>query len=536
MIREGGIRKRPFEEGRFGLTDELTFPAIPQNRLTNEPIMLEGIIEGNQVRRILVDDGISSKVMYEHCLRNLNVNVWSRLRRCRALMVGFSRETYHPLGVIDLQVTMGRAGRSKTVLMEFAIIKCRSPYNVIIGRTGMRSLRAVGSTINSMIKFPTNQGIVTMETSREALRESRQLERVQGLWKGKNAGRGIRGENMEVFAWFGSERTVVPQFVMEHQLTIYPLVEPVVQHPVWAANTIPIMLANGTWKVQMDYSSLNKVCAKDMYPFSEEGEELASLMGYPYKCFLRLPKEYSQIRMADDNEEKTRMIEKVLADQRGWNVETYLEEIVIKSKSELDLVQGVEETLIRCKRVNIKIDPVTSSFGVKEGKETIEEGLGVGIIMSSPEEKMYSYAIHLKFNASNHAVDCEALLAGLAASVSKCMKDLHVFMDSPKLVAQTEGNHMPATEQERKYKKEIIEAAAPFDRFRITHLPKNLNSKVEVLTGLATIKLEFLNQEVSVGIKTRPLVEETSCSKKGKAATNIPGAKPNYNWEVSRSN
>ncbi|GKG16116.1 hypothetical protein Tco_0358439, partial [Tanacetum coccineum] len=131
-----------------------------------------------------------------------------------------------------------------------------------------------------------------------------------------------------------------------------------------------------------------------MYPFPEEGEGLASIMGYPYKCFLRLPKDYSQIRMTEDDEEKTgvhmeegvycfthmlkelknsvdtlqRMMEKVLADQRGRNVEIYLEEIVLKSKSELDLVQDVEETLRKLKRVNIKIDPVTSSFGVKEGR------------------------------------------------------------------------------------------------------------------------------------------------------------------------
>ncbi|GJT39328.1 reverse transcriptase domain-containing protein [Tanacetum coccineum] len=115
----------------------------------------------------------------------------------------------------------------------------------------------------------------------------------------------------KVFAWVGSKRTIVPQFVMEHQLKIYPLVELLphqrrpltlngrqalkekvfgwlkegmirkVQHPEWVTNTIPIKLANGTWKVQVDYSSLNKVCAKDMYPFSEEGEELASLMEYP---------------------------------------------------------------------------------------------------------------------------------------------------------------------------------------------------------------------------------------------------------------
>nr|GEZ54813.1 reverse transcriptase domain-containing protein [Tanacetum cinerariifolium] len=48
-----------------------------------------------------------------------------------------------------------------------------------------------------------------------------------------------------------------------------------------------------------------KTRRRDMYPFLEEGEELASLMGYTYKCFLRLSKEYSQIRMAEDVEEKT---------------------------------------------------------------------------------------------------------------------------------------------------------------------------------------------------------------------------------------
>ncbi|GJU23351.1 hypothetical protein Tco_1156693 [Tanacetum coccineum] len=138
MIREGGNRKRPFEEERSDLTDELTFLAIHRNQLTDEAIILEGVIKG---------------------------------------------ETYHPLGIIDLRVTIGKAGRNKTVLMEFVIIKRRSPYNVIIGRTGMRSLEAVGSTIHSMIKFLTNQGIVTMETSIEALWECRHLERVQGSWK-----------------------------------------------------------------------------------------------------------------------------------------------------------------------------------------------------------------------------------------------------------------------------------------------------------------------------------------------------------------
>nr|GEX42446.1 reverse transcriptase domain-containing protein [Tanacetum cinerariifolium] len=482
---------------------------------------------------------------------------------------------------------------------------------IIKGRTEMRSLRTEGSTIYSMIKFPTNHGIITMETSMEALWECRQLERVQDSRKEgplnsrlqtviDNSSTGKHGVIHKRRPMTLDGRLVLKEKVFRW---LKKVMIRKVRHPVWVANTIPVKLANGTWKVQVDYSSLNKFGAKDMYPFSEEGEGLASIMGYPYRCFLRISKEYNQIKITEDDKENTefhmeegvyclthmpkelknstatlqRMLEEVLADQIWWNVEICLEEIVIKRKSKLDLVQDVEETLRKWKRVNINIDPVTSSFRVKEGRflgfmitkegvradpekkgkeskymspiseevlwsrreskrdasanewgtlnlirklqakstptprawrlylgrETIKEGSSVGIILVSPEEKMYSYDIHLKFNASNHAMDYEALLIVLDVFVSKGMKDLHVFMDSLKLVAQTEGNHTPSTKK-----------------------------KGNVLTGLETIKLEFLNQEISMGIKTRPSVEETSNGKKGKAASNVPGAKPNYNWKL----
>ncbi|GJW23257.1 hypothetical protein Tco_0033879 [Tanacetum coccineum] len=246
------------------------------------------------------------------------------------------------------------------------------------GRTGMRILEAVGSTIHFMIKFPTNQGVWRQREEQISRIKEQAILRTRSN-SGRRPGLGlvllektrskedieevftisherpdqyvtvgatlttnckqllvdILQENMEVFAWTKPESTAVSRFVMEHQLKIYPLVEPVVhkrrpvapkgrlalkervfhwlgeglirkvRHPEWITNPIPIKLANRTWKLQIDYSSLNKACSKDMYPFTEEKEELASLMGYPYKCFLRLPKEYNQIRMAEDDEEKT---------------------------------------------------------------------------------------------------------------------------------------------------------------------------------------------------------------------------------------
>ncbi|GJU18521.1 hypothetical protein Tco_1146487 [Tanacetum coccineum] len=121
--------------GEFGPASERYPLKQPEEREPRKE-QCKGVIEGTQIRRILVDGG-----------------------------------------------SLRKAGRNKTVLMEFVVIKCRSPYNVIIGRTGMKLLEAVGATIHSMIKFPTNQGIVTMETSREALWECKHLGRVQGSWK-----------------------------------------------------------------------------------------------------------------------------------------------------------------------------------------------------------------------------------------------------------------------------------------------------------------------------------------------------------------
>ncbi|GJS31302.1 hypothetical protein Tco_0491922 [Tanacetum coccineum] len=145
------------------------------------PVVVDALIEGFRVRRIHVDGGSSSEVMYEHCFRNLSYRTRSRLKESRVPLVGFLGEVSYPLGVIDLEVIMGECEKTRTVIMEFAVFKSPSPYNALLGRTGMRSLGAVASTIHSMIKFPTSNRIVTIATTRETLRECRQVDEAQAL-------------------------------------------------------------------------------------------------------------------------------------------------------------------------------------------------------------------------------------------------------------------------------------------------------------------------------------------------------------------
>ncbi|GKD14351.1 hypothetical protein Tco_1198758 [Tanacetum coccineum] len=102
---------------------------------------------------------------------NLSYRTRSRLKESRVPLVRFSREASYLLGVINLEVTMGECGKTRTIIREFAVVKSPSPYNALLIRMGMRSLGAVASTIHSMIKFPTLNGIATIATTRETLRE-----------------------------------------------------------------------------------------------------------------------------------------------------------------------------------------------------------------------------------------------------------------------------------------------------------------------------------------------------------------------------
>nr|GEX56061.1 hypothetical protein [Tanacetum cinerariifolium] len=74
-----------------------------------------------------------------------------------------SKEQHKVINMIrEEEITRGllkEKGRKKMVPMEFAIVKCRSPYNVIIGRTGMRSLTA---TVGKGARFMKRGALASM--------------------------------------------------------------------------------------------------------------------------------------------------------------------------------------------------------------------------------------------------------------------------------------------------------------------------------------------------------------------------------------
>ncbi|GJX84596.1 reverse transcriptase domain-containing protein [Tanacetum coccineum] len=143
----------------------------------------------------------------------------------------------------------------------------------------------------------------------------------------------------------------------------------------------------------VDFKDLNKACPKDGYPLPEIDWKVESLCGYPFKCFLNAYKGYHQIKIAKEDEKKTtfitsqgifcyskmtfglknagatyqRLVDKAFQKQIGRNLEVYVDDLVIKSRSEQEIIRGIEETFKTLREINMKLNPKKYTFGIEEG-------------------------------------------------------------------------------------------------------------------------------------------------------------------------
>jgi hypothetical protein len=81
-----------------------------------------------------------------------------------------------------------------------------------------------------------------------------------------------------------------------------------VDYPSWLANPVLIETLDGSWRMCIDYTSLNKACPKDEYPLPRIYQIVDSTASCELLLFLDAYSGYHQISLAIDDEEKTTFI------------------------------------------------------------------------------------------------------------------------------------------------------------------------------------------------------------------------------------
>nr|GEX86478.1 reverse transcriptase domain-containing protein [Tanacetum cinerariifolium] len=143
----------------------------------------------------------------------------------------------------------------------------------------------------------------------------------------------------------------------------------------------------------VDFTDLNKACPQDYYPLPEIDWKVESLCGYPFKCFLDAYKGYHQLQLAEPDEEKTtfhtgqgvycytkmpfglknagatyqRLMDKAFDSQIGQNIEVYVDDLVVKSYTEAEMLRDIDEMFRTLRKINMKLNPKKCTFVVAEG-------------------------------------------------------------------------------------------------------------------------------------------------------------------------
>ncbi|PWA47232.1 hypothetical protein CTI12_AA501220 [Artemisia annua] len=102
--------------------------------------------------------------MYELYFNKLPEYIRPGLRPLTTPLISFSKERSYPEGTITLELIVGTYPLSRTILLQFHIVRSTSKYNVILGRTTLQKLSMKVSTIRLVVEFPTQGGIATIKS------------------------------------------------------------------------------------------------------------------------------------------------------------------------------------------------------------------------------------------------------------------------------------------------------------------------------------------------------------------------------------
>jgi hypothetical protein len=76
----------------------------------------------------------------------------------------------------------------------------------------------------------------------------------------------------------------------------------------WLANPVLVLKKNGSWRICIDYTSLNKACPKDPFPLPRIDQVIDSTAGCELLSFLDAYSGYHQIPLNQANQIKTSSI------------------------------------------------------------------------------------------------------------------------------------------------------------------------------------------------------------------------------------
>nr|GEZ18297.1 reverse transcriptase domain-containing protein [Tanacetum cinerariifolium] len=265
------------------IEEEITFPSLATSSGTKGPLVIEAEIGRHMIHRMNVDGGSSMEVLYEYWFNRLLPEVKNQMVPASTSLTGFSGETIWPLGQLNL-------------------------LEVVIGGT----LSTKGRTeLCSLLK-----------------------------------------KNLDIFAWQPSDMTGVPRSVAEHWLNIQEFTRSIKEKES-GLETRQGHLSRGTkisrgrdhergllpqLVVQSSHGKKVRWQMANIQMAESDEEKTAFHTGQGVYCYTKLP-----FGLKNAGVTYQRLVDNAFDSQIGWNIEVYVDNLVIKSHTEAEMLRDIGE-------------------------------------------------------------------------------------------------------------------------------------------------------------------------------------------------
>ncbi|KAK8939028.1 hypothetical protein KSP39_PZI011373 [Platanthera zijinensis] len=329
------------------LLNEITFSE--EDMLWNEnpfhdALVIQAAIEDFIVNRILADNGSSVNVIFKTTFVGLQVEA-SRVQAVDGPLFGFSGEKKEVEGGVELLVTLG----GTSIRCRFVIVDAPSGYNAIFGRSLINYFKVVPSSYHQCLKYCRDDVQVQIGGDPKASREcylnavstiiwmgdAERLERMMEQEEGLQAAEEL--EEVEVISPRGGPELlkVGGALPLEGKVEIAACLQENANIFAWSAAEMPGIDAD----VACHRLNLDPAVAP-MMPFGLKN------VGATYQ----------------------RMMDQVFKEQKGRNLEVYVDDLLVKSKSIAEHIADLAETFATLRKYKMWLNPAKCVFGAGKGK------------------------------------------------------------------------------------------------------------------------------------------------------------------------
>ncbi|GJZ96786.1 hypothetical protein Tco_0669120 [Tanacetum coccineum] len=98
--------------------EEMVFPPIQNRAPSVDPILISVLVYERKVGRVLLDEGATCDIIYEHCFLKLRKEVRERKKDVYTTLFGFSGEQVNPLGDISHKLNEDKKSHTRTTKVK----------------------------------------------------------------------------------------------------------------------------------------------------------------------------------------------------------------------------------------------------------------------------------------------------------------------------------------------------------------------------------------------------------------------------------